>query len=237
MDLTPAQGQSNKPGGDSHWLKNDLASLPAISENSSDAKIVFKPKRFEIFLPVITFSEKRGKHRRQERAWGASVRLLTGPYSGPKEPWLQDAVRLDYHFLISSVIQLSFLVSACYILKFMKTFIKPVCSKQKSTAISKLGFHMYRQAELTLEHVHSDLRAAPRKQYMALAVRMYQSPTPLARPSDMGPREEFRLKAQGCRAVCGLPGSGAGSPHTRPAACLTRPQCTGARHQVGLMPQ
>lgn len=62
----------------------------------------------------------------------------------------------------------------------MKTFIKPVCSKQKSTAISKLGFHMCRQAELTLEHVHSDLRTAPRKQYMALAVRMYQSPTPLA---------------------------------------------------------
>lgn len=81
----PSQGQSNKPGGDSHWLKkNHLDSLPAISENSSDAKIVFKPKRFEIFLPVITFSEKRGKHRRQERAWGASVRLLTRSLQWPK---------------------------------------------------------------------------------------------------------------------------------------------------------
>lgn len=160
------------------------------------------------------------------------MRLLTRSLQWAKRALVQDAIRLSYHFLISSVIQLSF-VSACYILKFMKTFIKPVCSKQKSTAISKC-----RQTELMLEHVHSDLQAAPRKQYVALAVQMYQSPTPLAPTLRHGAAgEEFRLKVRGCRAVCGLPGSRAGSPHTRPATSFTRPQCTEVRHQVGQTPQ
>lgn len=114
----------------------------------------------------------------------------------------------------------------------MKTFIKPVCSKQKSTAISKC-----RQAEMMLEHIHSDLQAAPRKQYVGLAVQMYQSHAPLAptlRHGASGKNLDGRREAG---EQCGLPGSRAGSPHTRPATSLTRPQCTGARRQVGQTPQ
>lgn len=73
---------------------------------------------------------------------------------------------------------------------------------------------------------------------MALAVPMYWSSTPLAPALRCGAiGEEIRWKAQGCREVCGLPGSGAGSPHTQPATSLTHPQCTEARRQAGQTPQ
>lgn len=111
----------------------------------------FKPKRSEILIPVITFSEEKGKHWRQERGWDASMCLLMRSL---QDPWAKGALVLGYHFLISSVIQLSFLVSACYILKFIKTFIKPVCSKSiQAEVISTLSFHLCRQDKLMLEHV------------------------------------------------------------------------------------
>lgn len=43
----------------------------------------------------------------------------------------------------------------------MKIFVKPVCSKSvKASVISKLSFHLHRQDELMLGHVHSDLWVA-----------------------------------------------------------------------------
>lgn len=129
----------------------------------------------------------------------------------------------------------------------MKNFIKPVHSESvQAEVISKLGFYLCGQAELMREHVHSDLWVAPKEtvqygmvQYMALVVTMHWSSTPLA-PAlrHVAAGEELRLEARGCRV------SDAWSPwqQSRQPPCparhlFTHPQCTGARHQAGQMPQ
>lgn len=75
----------------------------------------------------------------------------------------------------------------------MKTFIKPVRSKSPEAEVihsycQALGFHPCGQAESILEHVHLDLRAAPKEELRGPAVPVHQSPTPLAPASDAWPQ-------------------------------------------------
>lgn len=67
------------------------------------------------------FSEKRGKYRRQSGGQIANMSVLTRSLDNrPQDSSLTLSLHLssNHHFL-----------SVHYILKFMKTFIKPVCSK------------------------------------------------------------------------------------------------------------
>lgn len=78
----------------------------------------------------------------------------------------------------------------------MKIFIKSVCSKQKFTSISKLGFHMCRQAKLMIEHLHSDPRAAPKETVCGPGCPHVSEPHPLALALKHGALgKELRLKA------------------------------------------